>query len=564
MQGLGRGTVCAVKAAHALVELLRSEGVDHVFGNPGTTELPFMDALSDAPDLRYVLGLHESAAVAMADGYARAGRRTAFVNLHIAAGLANGLSMVLNARRARTPLVVTAGQQHRKHLVEDPMLGGDLVAIAQGAFKEAVEVSDVDDLWPLMRRAFLRAAAPPAGPVFVSIPVDLLEEEVSGELPARSRVRPPGVAQGVEDLADALLEARSPAIVAGDGVGREGAFEELVRVAEALGASVHHEPMYDAADFPATHPLSEGMLPPVSSEIRRRLEPHDVVFLVGSHAFSAHYYTPARAIPETATALQLDSDAAELGRNYAVEIGLQGGILATLRALGDLLDDRCPEAADRLAAAEQRRGASSAETDGGKGADDAAAVAAALVAALPDDVVLIEEGITTGIHVRREFAADRPGSFHHSVGGALGWGLGAGIGVKLARPEAPVVAAVGDGCAMFGIQALWSAARYEVPALFVILNNREYRACKQGMEHVLEGERGAGFVGMDLAPPEIDFVGLAKSLGVSGRRAGPQEIGEAVDAALSSGAPALVEVPVTGFEQQGSRTETEEVVEHVP
>jgi benzoylformate decarboxylase len=563
MQGLGRGTVCAVKAARALVELLRSEGVDHVFGNPGTTELPFMDALADAPDVRYMLGLHESAAVAMADGYARAGRRTAFVNLHIAAGLANGLSMVLNARRARTPLVVTAGQQHRKHLIEDPMLGGDLVAIAQGAFKEAVEVTDVDDLWPLMRRAFLRAVAPPAGPVFVSIPVDLLEEEVSGELPERSQVRAPGVAQGVEDLADALLEARSPAIVAGDGVGREGAFEELVRVAETLGATVHHEPMYDAADFPATHPLSEGMLPPVSTEIRRRLEPHDVVFLVGSHAFSAHYYTPARAIPEAATVLQLDSDPAELGRNYAVEIGLQGGILATLRALGDLLEGRCPEAADRLAAAERRLGASGPPSDG-KGAGDAAAVAAALVAALPDDAVLIEEGITTGIHVRREFAADRPGSFHHSVGGALGWGLGAAIGAKLARPEAPVVAAVGDGCAMFGIQALWSAARYEVPALFVVLNNREYRACKQGMEHVLEGEPGAGFVGMDLAPPEIDFVGLAKSLGVSGRRAGPDEIAEAVDSALSSGAPALVEVPVTGFEQQSNRSEAEDVVEHVP
>ncbi len=185
-----------MKAAGSLVELLRSEGVEYVFGNPGTTELPFMDAMARAEDLRYVLGLHESAAVAMADGYARATRRPAFLNLHIAAGLANGLSMVLNARRARTPLVVTAGQQDRRHLIEDPMLGGDLVAIAQGAFKEAVEVTRVEDLPVLMRRAFLHAAAPPAGPVLVSIPVDVLEEEVSGELPARSRVRPLGRRRG--------------------------------------------------------------------------------------------------------------------------------------------------------------------------------------------------------------------------------------------------------------------------------------------------------------------------------------------------------------------------------
>jgi benzoylformate decarboxylase len=553
-----------VKAARALVEELRSEGVDYVFGNPGTTELPFMDALAEAPDLPYLLALHESAAVAMADGYARAKRRTSFVSLHIAAGLANGLSMVLNARRARTPMVVTAGQQDRRHLIEDPMLSGDLVAIAQGAFKDAVEVTSVEDLPVLIRRAFLKAAAVPEGPVFVSIPVDVLEEELDTPLPPRSQLRALGVAQGVAEVGDALLDASAPAIVAGDGVGRDAAMEELVQVAEALGATVYHEPMYDAADFPATHPLSAGMMPPVNAEIRRRLEQHDVIFLVGSHAFSAHYYTPAQAVPESATLLQLDSDPGELGRNYPVAIGLHGGVRATLRELSSLLEGRSPAAPERLAAARERQ-RSEAPVDDGSRPGDAASVAEALTASLPDDTVLIEEGITTGIHVRRAFAAERPGSFHHSVGGALGWGIGAGIGVKLARPEVPVVAAVGDGCAMFGIQGLWSAARYEVPVVFVILNNREYRACKQGMDHVLGGEPAEPFVGMDLSPPEIDFVGLATSLGVRGRRAeGPEAIAEEVAEALRSGAPALVEIPVDGFEQGSIGVEAEEVAEHVP
>jgi benzoylformate decarboxylase len=555
-----------VKAARALVEILRSEGVEHVFGNPGTTELPFMDALARASDMRYLLGLHESAAVSMADGYARATGRPSFVNLHIAAGLANGLSMALNARRARTPIVVTAGQQDRRHLIEDPMLSGDLVAIAQGAFKDAVEVTNVEDLPVLMRRAFRLAQTPPSGPVFVSIPVDVLEEELSDPLPPRSQVRPLGVADGAEEVADALLAAGAPAIVAGDGVARDGALEELVRVAEALGATVFHEPMYDAADFPATHPLSAGMLPPVNAEIRRRLDGHDVIFLVGSHAFSAHYYTPARAIPEGATLLQLDADAAELGRNYPVALGLHGGVRATLHELAARLDGRCPVAPERLAAAKQRqeRDRGGAKTDG-SGRGDAAVVAAALTAALPDDTILIEEGITTGLHVRREFAADRPGSFHHSVGGALGWGIGAGIGIKLARPDAPVVAAVGDGCAMFGVQGLWSAARYEVPVVMVILNNREYRACKQGMGNVLQGEPADSFVGMDLAPPAIDFVGLAQALGVPGRRAETADaIGDEIDAALQSGAPALVEIPVAGFEQQPAGIAAEEVAQHVP
>jgi benzoylformate decarboxylase len=551
----------SVKAARALVEELRSEGVEHVFGNPGTTELPFMDALADAPDMPYLLALHESAAVAMADGYARAARRTSFVNLHIAAGLANGLSMVLNARRARTPMVVTAGQQDRRHLLEDPMLSGDLVAIAQGAFKDAVEVTSVDDLPVLIRRAFLRAAEVPPGPVFVSIPVDVLEEELDAPLPPRSQVRALGVAQGVEEVADVLLDGSAPAIVAGDGVGREDAIGELVQVAEALGATVHHEPMYDAADFPATHPLSAGMMPPVNSEIRRRLEGHDVIFLVGSHAFSAHYYTPVRAVPEDATLLQLDSDRAELGRNYPVAIGLHGGVRPTLHELATLLEGRCPAAPERLAAArEKREREQERPATAASGSSDPAAVAEALTAALSDDAVLIEEGITTGIHVRRAFAADRPGSFHHSVGGALGWGIGAGIGVKLARPDVPVVAAVGDGCAMFGIQGLWSAARYEVPVVFVILNNREYRACKQGMDHVLAGEPAERFVGMDLAPPEIDFVGLARSLGVRGRRAeGPEAIAEEVADALAAGAPALIDIPITGFDETAGVSAAEEV-----
>jgi benzoylformate decarboxylase len=540
-----------MKAARALVELLHSEGVAHVFGNPGTTELPFMDELARTPDIRYLLGLHESVAVSMADGLARASGRPSFVNLHIASGLSNGLSMVLNAKRARTPLVVTAGQQDRRHLLQDPMLGGDLVALAQGAFKHAVEVTRVEDLPVHIRRAFAAAQAPPAGPVFVSIPVDVLEEELPGPLPARSEISPPGAARDLDRLAAILLAAEAPAIVAGDGVGRDGAIAELVAVAEALGATVFGEPMYDAADFPATHPLYGGMLPPVNARIRGKLEGHDVVFLVGSHAFSPHYHTPGPGIPPEATVVQIDPDPAELGRNYAVACGLVGGVRASLEALAPLLEGRSPAAAQRLAAAAERREPERAEerTRPAEGPDDdPAAAARALVAALPDDVVLLEEAITTGLHVRRAYAAERPGSYHHSVGGALGWAIGAGMGVKLARPEAPVVSVVGDGTAMYSIQGLWSAARYELGVLVVVMNNREYRACKQGVGQVVAGE-AEGYVGMDLAPPAIDFAGLAEALGVRGRRAeGADAIAAEVEEALSSGAPSLLEITISGME----------------
>jgi benzoylformate decarboxylase len=537
-----------MKAARRLIELAQSEGVDRIFGNPGTTELPLMDELARVPEMPYFLGLHEGTAVSMADGFARATGRPSLVNLHIAAGLAHGLANTLNARRARTPMVVTVGQQDRRHLIHDPMLGGDLLGLAQGAFKDAVEVTRAADLPTLMRRAFLLSQTAPTGPVMVSIPVDVLDGELDEPIPARTEVRGLGVAEGVEDVAEALLVASAPAIVAGDGVGRENAVGDLVALAEALGATVFHEPMYDCVDFPATHPLSAGMLPPVDELIRERLSGHDVAFLVGSHAFSAHYYTDATPIPERTRLLQLDSDRSELGRNYPASIALHGGIAPTVRALTRMIAGRCPEAETRLAAARaepaDRKHASPAAALGDR--IDPSAAAEALVAGLPDDAIMIEEAITTGLEVRRAFAADRPGSYHHSVGGALGWAIGGGIGVKMARPDSPVVSVVGDGTAMYTIQGLWSAAHYDVPVVVVVMNNREYAACKRGVARVVSGG-GDRYVGMDLTDPEIDFVGLSTALGVEARSASSaDELTEAVSEAVASGVPTLIDAAVAG------------------
>ena len=439
--------------------------------------------------------------------------RPSFVNLHIAAGLAHGLANMLNARRARTPMVVTVGQQDRRHLIHDPMLGGNLLALAQGAFKDAVEVNQVADLPTLMRRAFLLAQTPPTGPVMVSIPVDVLEEEWT----SRSRLAPrsgssasPRASRSSPRLCS---RAGAPAIVAGDGVGRAGAVEDLVALAESLGATVFHEPMYDCVDFPATHPLSAGMLPPVDAADPEKLAEHDVVFLVGSHAFSAHYYTEATPIPERTQILQLDEDRAELGRNYPAEIALHGGIGPTVRAITGIVSGRCPEAEARIEAAkneqatESRPSARSRLERRAHGSREPPPTRWS--PACPTDTIMIEEAITTGLEVRRAFAASRPGSYHHSVGGALGWALGAGIGVKMARPDDPVVSVVGDGTAMYTIQGLWSAAHYDVPLVLVVMNNREYAACKRGIDRVVAGG-GDRYVGMDLTDPEIDFIGLAR------------------------------------------------------
>ncbi|GAA0941865.1 thiamine pyrophosphate-binding protein [Actinocorallia libanotica] len=545
-----------MRPVEALLSVLRDEGVSTVFGNPGTTELPFVEALAGAPDLTYVLGVQEASVVAMADGYARAVRRPAFVSLHAAAGLANGLVGLLNASRSRTPLVVTAGQQDRRHLVHDPMLSGDLVGLARSAVKHAVEVQHARDLAVLLRRAFAEAVRPPAGPVLLSVPMDLLEEDGPVDPPpARSQLGGAGPAAGWREAAALLAGADRPAIVAGDGVGRADALAELVGVAEALGAVVFHQPMNDGLGFPTTHPLYASALEPRNSAIRAALEGHDVVFVAGARAFTAHHYEPGPPVPEGTSVVQLDDDPAEPGRVFPVALGLTGGIRETLAVLAEALDGRVPQASGRIAVAESAHTAARAAlreralAGYGDAPMDPLAAVHAVDAGLPADAVVVEEAITCGVLLRRLLPLERPRSYVHTVGGGLGSGIGMAVGSRLGDPSRPVVAVLGDGCALFGLQGLWSAARYDVPVVFVVMNNGEYRTLK---DTVARRGRLDGFAPgcLDLRPPELDFTEAARFFGVDAVRAGSAEqVTEAVAKAVASGRPVLVDVPVTGREE---------------
>lgn len=545
-----------MKPIDALLTTLRDEGVRRIFGNPGTTELPLLDALVDAPDFDYVLGLQEASVVAMADGHARATQRPSFVNLHVAAGLANGLIGLLNASRSRTPLVVTAGQQDRRHLASDPMLSGDLVRLAAGAVKHTFDVQHAHDLPVVLRRAFRLACQPPAGPVFLSLPMDLLASDEDVELPARSALSTPAAAGGVGAAARMLAEAERPAIVAGDGVGRDGAVAELVAVAERLGAVTYHQPMHDGVDFPGTHPLHGGMLAATNAAINQTLAAHDVVLIVGVHAFMAHHYTPGSAVPRSVRVVQLDADAAEIGRNFAVDCALVGAVRPTLAELARVLEDGVPQAAERIAAAgraRERRLAEFAATVryGGDVAPLAPpTAAAAVVSGLPEDVVVVEEAITTGLPLRQAFPMDRPGSYVHTVGGGLGSGIGMAVGHALGDPDRPVVAVLGDGCTMFGLQGLWSAAHHGVPVTFVVMNNGEYRTLKETLDNWDSSATRAGrYPGLDLAPPHLEFTKAADFFGIDSVRVGDAgELAEAVAKGAAGTTPLLIEVPITGHQ----------------
>jgi benzoylformate decarboxylase len=546
-----------VLARDVLLEVLRSEGVRHIFGNPGSTELPFIDALAGADDLHYVLGLQEATVVGMADGYAQATGRPAFVNLHTSAGLGNAIGNLTNARANRAPLVVTAGQQDYRHIATDPLLSGPLVELATGTVKWGHEVRTAAELGTILRRAFHDATAPPSGPVFAALPMDLLDQEVADGAPRPSTVHPAGTAGGLEELADLLCgpPVGRVALVLGDAVAAAGAVPELVALAEALGAPVHGSPLHGRGVFPPAHPLWQGMLNPAATAIREALSAYDRVLLVGEQAFIVYPYTPGPAVPPEVELLHLSPDPAQLGRAWPVRLGVAGDPKASVHALLPLVRARADAAAaaDALAAAGIRRAAAIEELEAtalaryGPAPIHPMAAAHALVRALPPDSLVVDEAITTGVYVRGFHHWTEPGRYFFCTGGGLGWGMPAACGVSLAHGGAPVLCVVGDGSAMYSPQALWTAAAERLPVVFAVVNNRQYKILK-GYLAGMQGDsvRTGRFVGMDLVDPPIDYLALATSMAVGATRVDhAADVGDAVQAALATGRPHLLELPIS-------------------
>ncbi len=539
-----------------LLEVLRTEGVTHVFGNPGSTELPLIDALAEADDLRYVLGLQEATVVGMADGYAQATGRPAFLNLHTSAGLGNAIGNLTNARANRTPLVVTAGQQDYRHIVTDPLLSGPLVELAAGAVKWGHEVRTAAELGTIVRRAFQDAVSAPGGPVFASLPMDLLDQE-AGAAPPASTIDRDAVAGGLEELAHLLTEpgVGRVAVVLGDAVAAADAVPAAVSLAEALGAPVYGAPLHGRGVFPPLHPLWKGMLTPAAAAIASVLSSYDRVLLIGEQAFVVYPYTPGPALPPDVELLHLSPDAAQVGRAWPVRLGVVGHPRATLEVLLPLVRARADAEAATAAVAEAAV-ARAAEVAGleetalgryGPAPMDPMAAAHALVRAMPADSLVVDEAITTGVYVRGFHHWTEPGRYFFCTGGGLGWGMPAACGVSLGHRKAPVLCVVGDGSAMYSPQALWTAAAEQLPIVFAVVNNRQYKILKG----YLRGMGGASvrtgrFVGMDLDEPPVDFMALARSMAVEATPVeSTADVGDALRAALDAGRPHLLELRIS-------------------
>jgi len=543
----------------AFLELLRQEGVEVIFGNPGTTELPLMDALAVETTPRYVLGLQEGAVMAMAGGYAQAAGRLAAVNIHVAPGLGNAMGMLYDAQKAGAPLIVTAGQHDQSFALTEPILWAELPEIARPFVKWAAEVRRLADLPRMVHRAAKTALAPPTGPVFLSIPADILnaEEDIDLGRPTRVAPRLRGDKAAIEAAAKLLAAAERPAILAGDGVAQSGAMAELVQLAEAIAAPVYLEGMDNTAPFPSSHPLFRGPITRLAPQIRKTLDQFDLLISIGGDLLTMSLPSDINPIPPELKIIHLDSDPWQLGKSYPEEVAILADPKATLPELSAAVTAAMSPtakagvrsrhaaltaaiAADRAALRER------ALAEAGKLPIAPLALWQAVGEILPKDVVIIDEVLSSGPGLRQLLAGDDDKSFFGMRGGGIGWGLPAAVGVKLALPDRPVLALIGDGSAMFNCQALWTAAHEHLAVVFLILNNGAYRILKQRVNALRGHAHQTGrYVAMDLTHPSIDFGGLARSLGVAAERAQTlDEVRAALAKAFSATGPTLIDVAI--------------------
>jgi benzoylformate decarboxylase len=472
------------------------------------------------------------------------------------------MGMLYNAFQEGTPLLLTAGQQDRRLRLSEPVLEGDLVRVARPWTKWSYEVPRVADMAAAARRAIQVALTPPTGPVFLSLPIDVQMEAVKQPdlsppcVPDR-RIRPS--IDALRQAAQLLGQADRPAILAGCRVTESDAVQELVAVAERTGAAVYSESAtsHGRLAIPADHPQYVDSLPLWSPEIRELLEPHDVVFVVGMDFLRLYiYHPPEEPLPETVRLIQLDCDPGQIAKNFPVEVAMIGDPKAGLAELDNLLqaemtsearaaaERRCEELR-RNRAAEWKALELSLRLAASRRPMTASTLMHAVGRVMPSEVAIVEEAVTTHQHLHKRMGVlkDPSGHFAHR-GWALGWGLGCALGVKLAWPSRPVVALLGDGSSLYGIQGLWTAARYQIPVAFVIANNGQYKilkVCSDVME--LPQMRAGRYLGMDLDQPAVDFVQLAGSFGVEAVRVEePEELSDRLKNWLRNPRPVLFDV----------------------
>ncbi len=553
-------TIQKMTGRQAFIKLLLDEGVTHLFGNPGTTELAIMEAVPQFPELTYVLGLQESIVVGMADGFARASNQLVACNLHCAPGLGHAMGAIYNAKFSGSPLLITAGQYEVGYGLQEPLLYEPLVPIAAPLVKWAFEVTRIEDLPRIIRRAAKIARTPPMGPVFISLPGSVLDEEAEIEFGfptlVDAGVRPSD--RALQDIAQKLLAAKKPVIVAGREIANADLFAEACELAELLGAAVYQESVPYNARYPSSHPTCMGDLTRNQKKVRQTLEQYDFLLCLGADLLRMSPMSTVEPLPPEMPVMHITEREWELGKNYSTATAVRADVKETLLALLPVLRsmrtaEQAKQAQARLAdlatrnwSANRAKMHAELESSASTTPIDQRYLVRQIVDALPKDVIVVDETLTASPAISALLPMDDPQAYYGLASGGLGFGMAGAVGVALAQPTRPVVATIGDGSAMYSIQSLWTAAHLKLNITYVIINNRSYRIIK---ERLLAMRGTDDFVAMDMDNPAIDFAGVAKSMGMTSQLVtDPTKLADVLKAAMASGGPNLVEVIVSrGF-----------------
>ena len=545
----------------ALLEMLKAEGVDHIFGNPGTSEGPIIDLLGDYPELRYILTLQESVAVGMGESYARATGRASFVSLHVDSGLANGIALMLDALNTGTPMVVTSANYDARKVNETMT---DLAQLVRPVTKWAVELTLPDQIPSAIRRAFNEANTHPKGPVYVGFSSNALEGMAEMNIvPSRPafdapRPNPEGIAQA----ASLLLNASRPMMMVGDRLSEDDALNEAVELAELMGLPVYQAGGAEVA-FPTTHPQYQGGLSLRVASQRAVLQQVDLVLAVGADPFAELFYWGDVILPPEAKLVHIDPSPSRIGRSEPTDVGIVGHCGLALADLKAALKERLSPG--DLPEIEHRRNRAVAEARNVREAFEAAVaekwdskpmsparMMSELASAIPHNAIVVDDSISNRGVMRHYFHANRRGDLRAFRGQSIGGGIGTTMGTQCANPDRPVFGVIGDGSAMMTVQGLWTAANDNIPCVFVICNNGSYRVLKVNFsiyqKEVLELPETSGgrLMYSDFGTP-FNMAAIANSMGVHGERiTEPSDIKPAVDRAVASGKPALLDIVIDG------------------
>ncbi len=536
-----------MRSAAALIETLQRNGIFKIFGLPGSTEAPLLDALLDYPETHYVLGLHESVVVGMADGYARATGHPSVVNLHTTVGLGNGLTGLFNAWKDGTPILAIATHKHSRILGRDAFcVGPNLVEWASPVTKWGWEGLHADQIPEEVARAVKIAGSIPTSPVFLSYPEDLLGEEIAwapdpGEISQIIDSGWPSPEQ-VEVIAQMLSVAQRPVCIAGDEISRTGCADTLMNFAElwdipvlqesrrsSISWNVPSNHRYFAGEYISSHPLVQSA---------------DVILALGPRL--SMEFSPVRIpdVPPTARLIHVHRNSFEVGKLYPPAIGLVANVAPLLNALCESAD-RYKEVRKLHSWPREGFQYKKMPPEVSLGSCTAHGLAAALARIAPSDTVIVDESIRSSPALLARYPL-RPGNYFHTSGGGLGWGLPAALGIQMAWPKRPVMAYVGDGSLMFSIQALWTAVRENLPIKVVVPNNRKFLAVKAGLiAYQGNAVKSSNFLAVDLTHPTLDLVSLASGFGVPGQSVSdPDKLEPALKWAFTHPGPALVDVRI--------------------